>query len=477
MLRICAVALQLLLVVSESAHEHGEGAVFEWAGVFETPDNKYMWTAQKVRGSNGHPEYVEASMKMAALPASAATEEVLHAMESEGAHALGMNCTEVEPGGVIEPVEDKCYQLHFKQDLWQSLFTINAGAVNAIAFFTEHVPTEFENTAHYLKDEAGYEAEPMAQLPEAGEESESNNQKVPWGLAIGAAVIVNLVTLVGVIFLVPLFAKLTTSYAIEFEGLISGFAAGALSACAFFLLLFEATHLIAVGLEEEVEVIWRWGTMILTGFMVPGVIQVISGGVSSLAQGKAQSDGAPGEKHPGDAGKESLSERARVIGGVLIGDFFHNLCDGFFMGAAAKNCGHSFAWGVAGSTIAHELAQEVSDFFILTGSGKLRPVTALVLNFISGMSVLLGVLLVLAADIPDEHIGLILAFGGGVYLHIAATECMPKVYSPELSVRMRAASLSTFVLGATVIGLVLLDHQHCVLQASGAEATSGGHHH
>lgn len=475
MLRLCVVALQMLLVASESGHAHGEEDAFEWAGVFETPENVYLWTAQKVQGNGAHVAYADATMKIAALPASAATEKVLHELEGEGNHALEMNCTQLESGGTVEVMEDACYVLVFKQDWWQSLYTINARGHSAIAFFTEHFPTEFENTAHYLKDDHGDDIEPLAELPEAEAAQEtataaSNSESdTPWGAVMAAAVIVNIVTLVGVIFLVPVFAKLASSYAVEFEGLVSGFAAGALLACAFFLLLFEATHLINEGHKEEVAVIWRWGTMILAGFLLPGFIQMIT---SALFTTQMLPFAA------GDEAKLPADLRARLIGGVLVGDFFHNLCDGFFIGAAFKGCGTSFGWTVAGSTIAHELAQEFSDYFILTGPvANLRPVLALALNFLSGISVLLGAIIILASDIPNEDIGLLLAFGGGVYVHIAATECMPRIYSDKLSVKMRALSLLMFVVGAIAIGLVLLDHEHCVPQvANGAvEAPKTGH--
>merc|ERR1711865_331486 len=100
--------------------------------------------------------------------------------------------------------------------------------------------------------------------------------------------------------------------------------------------------------------------------------------------------------------------------------FMHNLCDGFFIGAAFKGCGSTFGWTVAVGTIAHELAQELADYVVLTGETcKLRPVIALALNFLSGTSVLLGAVIVLAADVSNGDIGLLLAFGGGVYLNIA----------------------------------------------------------
>ena len=52
------------------------------------------------------------------------------------------------------------------------------------------------------------------------------------------------------------------------HGCLSGFASGALLACAVYLILVEAMHLIGTAYEEEVDVIWRWGTAVLGGFLV-----------------------------------------------------------------------------------------------------------------------------------------------------------------------------------------------------------------
>eukprot|EP00928_Gymnodinium_smaydae_P026537 TRINITY_DN20809_c0_g1_i2.p1 TRINITY_DN20809_c0_g1~~TRINITY_DN20809_c0_g1_i2.p1 ORF type:complete len:466 (-),score=58.40 TRINITY_DN20809_c0_g1_i2:338-1702(-) len=453
MLLLVAVVVQVASVLCASP--------FEWAGIFSTPNNTYLWTAQKTESSDGQVKYVDPTMKLVALSASAATKKQLLALEADGASAVNKTCVDVKAGGVIRPRDNACFKLEFEQELWQSLYTIDATGVDAVAFFTEHVPTEFENTAHYLKDGHGNDIEPVAELPEKGEETVS-----PWSPAIGSSILVNIVTLTGVIFLLPGLSKLARAYTLQFEGLTSAFAAGSILACAFFLLLFESTHLIQTGYQQEVAVVWRWGTMILAGYMLPALIHV-------AVDGLLHSQDSEEKVIDVDECQQQVSVRARVIGGVLIGDFFHNLCDGFFIAAAFKGCGSTFGWTVAGGSIAHEIAQEIADYFILTGSiAKLRPVVALGLNFLSGISVLLGAVIVLASDVSDSTIGLLLAFGGGVYVHIAATECMPKAYNPNLSGMMRACSLLMFIFGAVVIGLVLLDHEHCV--PGGGE---GGHHH
>jgi zinc transporter ZupT len=485
------LALSLLVLASHATlaassgdddhDDHGHGsAAFEWAGIFETPEDIYAWTAQKVSA-----KYADATMKMAILPATAATEAVLHTLESEGSHALEMpSCEVVTAGGIITPKEDKCYQLVFKEDWWQSLYTINTAGHGAVAFFTEHYPTEFEATAHYLKDDHGHDIEPVAQLPEgdaaaAAATTTTATTDTPWGPAIGASIITNLVTLVGVILMVPALAKASAQYSAQFECLTSGFAAGAISACAFFLLLFEATHLIATDHKKEVQQIWRWGTMILAGALFPAISHLI---VEMVMVGRAKPAADKGDTENGSdlVAVVPTQEKARVISAVLIGDFLHNLCDGFFVGAAFKGCGTSFGWSVAMGTISHELAQELADYVVLTGKNcKLHPVFALFLNFLSGTSVLLGAIIVLSMDISNGDIGLLLAFGGGTYLYIAFVECMPKLQGPEISPLVRSIGIGLFMLGAIAIGLVLLDHEHCVPPSVDGSAPDphAGHNH
>lgn len=203
------------------------------------------------------------------------------------------------------------------------------------------------------------------------------------------------------------------------------------------------------------DVLWRWGTSILAVFSLPVLTQTVA---SALASEQAD-QAVPSE---GSKAKSVVVSRSRIMSGVLIGDFFHNMCDGFFMGAAFKVCGSDFGWKVLVGTAAHELAQELADYLVLTGpDAQLRPITALTMNFVSGLGVLLGTVIIMGSNIGNDAIGVFFAFGGGVYVHVAATNCMPRVYSELLSLRTRIGSLAAFFVGAIGLGMVLLDHKHC----------------
>ena len=350
----------------DHGHDHGDGA-FEWAGIFDTPNSNYLWTAQKTDGG-----YADPTLKMVALPTATVSKQALSDLEAQGETAMeatDSTCTRVQSGGTITPA-NTCYILEFQSSAWQSLFNIDASATAGIAFFTNHGPTEFEADAHYLKDSVGEDIEPVAALPEATVTA-APETPYDWGLIL-AAVLVNVVTFIGVVLLFSPLRRLAEKPVCS--AMLFAFAAGALLACAFFLLLFEATHLIGTGWTSEVDIVWRWGAMILAGMIVPPVVETACSLVVA-ARGSA-SQTAVAETSKEDAEGTALNEeqkfrvKARLLGAVLIGDFFHNLCDGFFIGAAFQVCGNAFGWSVATGTILHELPQEIADFVVLTGGSE-----------------------------------------------------------------------------------------------------------
>jgi zinc transporter ZupT len=146
---------------------------------------------------------------------------------------------------------------------------------------------------------------------------------------------------------------------------------------------------------------------------------------------------------------------------ILIGDGFHNFCDGIFIGVAFKLCGAATAWTIVFITLYHEIAQEVADFFLLTNHAGLTVTKALAVNFIAGLSVVIGGIVVVAADVSGLAIGVILAIASGVYLYIAATECLPRVNSVVSTNKDRLVTVLAFIAGAVPISLALLNHQHC----------------
>ncbi|GKZ00835.1 hypothetical protein MPSEU_001035200 [Mayamaea pseudoterrestris] len=147
---------------------------------------------------------------------------------------------------------------------------------------------------------------------------------------------------------------------------------------------------------------------------------------------------------------------------ILLGDAIHNFTDGVFLANAFLLCSRDIAWTMVATTVYHEMAQELADFVVLTNHCGLSICKALILNFCSGLSILLGAVIILAADLSNAATGIILAVSGGVYLYITAVECVPRVLEyTKGNRRLFLAFLGMFSLGAIPIGLVLLNHGHC----------------
>jgi zinc transporter ZupT len=149
------------------------------------------------------------------------------------------------------------------------------------------------------------------------------------------------------------------------------------------------------------------------------------------------------------------------VASIFLGDFFHNFADGVFLGSAFILCDKSLAITIAAATIFHELAQEIADYFMLVHHCGMSPLSALALNFVCGLAIMFGGLLVLVADLSSLAIGTILCVGGGVYIHVAVAECLSTAKKHENGRRDKAYGVMAFVMGVVPIGLVLLNHQHC----------------
>lgn len=425
--------------------------------------------------------------------AAADDEETLHTLEGEANHALEMNCTLVHSGETIIVKEDYCSTLVFDDSMFQSIFKIDTTGTTGIAIFAEHYPSEFELDSHYLRDDHGDDIEAVHELPEIVVPVIVR----PWGIVIGTCLFVNLATLSGVVFLTPGVAHLRKKHSVAFDILTSAFAAGALLATAFYLLLFESAEMIMGGYDDEVEAIWRWGTLVLAGYLSPiamaTAVNAIAGSldlhghaegskVTPSTDNKAPADEqADFDKVVASADKKDveemrpLSARIRVITGVMVGDFMHNFVDGILIATAFMKCGNAFAWALIAATIGHEIAQELGDFCILTTHGQLTSSKALLVNFFAGTSVVFGAIAVMAVEgIASKDIGMILAYGGGTYMYIGTTECMGRIIQTEhtISLRLKLGYLAAFVVGAIAIGLVLLGDEHCVAEGGDPH---GGH--
>ena len=137
--------------------DHGHGAhAFEWAGLFELKAGTYKWSFAKVDG-----DYADPAMKMVILSAHD-IEEVEEAAEK----LLESETVEAKKDGEVLVAKNNSYSLNFDANKDVSVFDVKITKNGKYAFFTEHMPFEFEADEHFFKDLAGKDLEPIAQEPE-----------------------------------------------------------------------------------------------------------------------------------------------------------------------------------------------------------------------------------------------------------------------------------------------------------------------
>lgn len=548
--------IRFLALLSLSRHvicSSGDGdSDYAWGGMFEVADDEdYIWVAQKVEGA-----YAASNIMFVMVPTNTTDEDDFEAAQGEAdplfEPGAALGCILKAAGSTLTPSASgaSCFNLTLEaedEDYESKWFLGTSGVLPAagktgLAIFTDREPGLFEATSHYLRDEEGHDVEAVHATDEEDhhDDEDHHDEESTVGEVLLACFIVNLLTLAGVALLglnvvAPLvrpksqkpadgeggdpsgqLASPTSPMSSSplLGGALHGFAAGALLACAAFLMAVESSHMIEgeawVDDEEAAEVAatWRWGTMVLAGFLAPLCLHLVAdflgfdavallktplGGSAATIDDKKncspceQVTVAPNpSKTPGSdavdrgtsldleastkvtAAAGSGGEGGSIIFAVCVGDFMHNFTDGVLIGTAFQLCSHGMAWSMVAAACGHELAQELADYVILTSAPlALPPFHALALNFSIGLAVILGGLLVSAVNFAEGTLGLILAFGAGTYIYLGATVSLPAALrarrSPDAPGERNHTALVilAFVLGAVAIGLILMDHAHC----------------
>jgi zinc and cadmium transporter len=140
---------------------------------------------------------------------------------------------------------------------------------------------------------------------------------------------------------------------------------------------------------------------------------------------------------------------------ILLGDALHNLLGGLGVGGVFLidvRLGLA-AWLAA---VAHEIPQELGDFGVLIHGGWRRG-SALLFNFLSGLTFLLGGLLSYAASSAIQ-VDFLVPFAAGNFLYIGASDLVPEVN------RHRSARASVVHFMAFAGGIAVLWGIHRVLE-------------
>lgn len=153
---------------------------------------------------------------------------------------------------------------------------------------------------------------------------------------------------------------------------------------------------------------------------------------------------------------------------LLIGDAVHNLADGVVIGTSFMvnpTLGFLTTIGVA----LHEIPQEIAEYGVLRASGY-EARRALLLNFLTALTVVLGVILTyLLGEMLHEYLFVLTGVAAGNLLYIATTDLIPELrHSHREHFRSIFASV---LIGVSLIGiLIMASHEKLGLDREGVHS-------
>jgi zinc and cadmium transporter len=136
---------------------------------------------------------------------------------------------------------------------------------------------------------------------------------------------------------------------------------------------------------------------------------------------------------------------------ILIGDAAHNFVDGVVI-AASFLASPALGLTTTLAVIAHEIPQEIADYGILV-RGRWSPRRALLANFLSGLTALVGALLCFGFQQQVEaHLAWFLTATAGIFVYIAASDLIPELHARQH--RGQWLYTAPFLLGVALMGLL-----------------------
>ncbi len=143
---------------------------------------------------------------------------------------------------------------------------------------------------------------------------------------------------------------------------------------------------------------------------------------------------------------------------ILLGDGLHNFIDGIIIGASYLV---SIPVGIATTlaVIFHEIPQEIGDFGTLLYAGFSKK-KALLWNFISALTAVLGAIMVLLLSSQFEDVTKFLVpFAAGGFIYIATADMIPELHKHKVhKLSETAKQLFFFMLGIAVMyGLLIFE--------------------
>jgi len=154
--------------------------------------------------------------------------------------------------------------------------------------------------------------------------------------------------------------------------------------------------------------------------------------------------------HHGE-GKDGEHAAHPVTTNILLGDSVHNFIDGLII-AGAYQLDVRLGLATTVAVILHEIPQEIGDFGVLLHGGFTKA-KALLYNFVSALSAVLGAVAVFIFGDVTGILPYLVALGAGSFIYIAVADLIPEIHKEN---EHSVSQLLAFAFGIAVMFLLLL---------------------
>jgi len=140
----------------------------------------------------------------------------------------------------------------------------------------------------------------------------------------------------------------------------------------------------------------------------------------------------------------------------LVGDGIHNFIDGLIIGSAFMV---NINFGIVTSfmIIMHEIPQEIGDFGVLIYGGFSKK-KALFFNFLSALTAILGTIAgFVLANISGVSLQLLMPIAAGGFIYIASCDLIPELHK-EPDIKKASLAIGIFILGLTFMYFATILH-------------------
>jgi len=153
-------------------------------------------------------------------------------------------------------------------------------------------------------------------------------------------------------------------------------------------------------------------------------------------------------EHIEDHKEPEKVKKALVLNNIL-GDSLHNFLDGLAI-AASFAISNEVGFATTLAIMTHEIPQELAEYGVLVHAG-LRKKHALLLNFISGLLAVAGVLAFSVVGDSIEGIEpYVLSFTAGIFIYIATADLFPEIHKEN------GRRLQFLQIGSVLLGVLLM---------------------